>query len=155
IARLLIRHAVPPAVRRTVYSTASGADAAEIAKRATTLSDVLVRLAILGVLGLGAFLALSEVGYNLVPVLPGLGIGGIAIGLGAQSLVKDTINGLIILAENQFAHGDWVTLAGVSGTVEAVGLRRTLLRDLDGTLHTIPNGAIVVASNYTRDYSGI
>jgi small-conductance mechanosensitive channel len=104
---------------------------------------------------IGAFLALSEVGYNIVPVITGLGIGGVAIGLGAQSLVKDTINGLFILGENQFGYGDWVTLAGVSGVVEDVNLRRTLIRDLDGTVYTIPNSAIIVSGNHTRGYSGI
>jgi small conductance mechanosensitive channel len=94
-------------------------------------------------------------GFNVAPVIAGLGITGIAIGLGAQSLVRDAINGLFILAENQFGKGDMVKVAGVQGWVEEVNLRRTVLRDLDGTLHSVPNSEIKVSSNLTRGYSGV
>jgi small conductance mechanosensitive channel len=69
--------------------------------------------------------------------------------------VKDALNGIFILSENQYAKGDIVTLAGVTGTVEDVSLRRTLLRDIDGVLYTIPNGTVVVAANFTRDFSKV
>lgn len=157
IARLLIVHVIPPAVRRAVELGPSAplGEAEELGKRAETLAHVCVWLATAGVFVIGAFMLLSEVGYNLAPVITGLGIGGIAVGLGAQSLVKDTINGIFILGENQFRRGDFVTVAGVSGVVEDVNLRRTVLRDLDGTLHSVPNSAIQVSSNHTRDYSGL
>src|SRR6185369_6407884 len=84
-----------------------------------------------------------------------IGIVGIAVGFGAQHLVKDYLNGALILVENQFSRGDVIRVAGVSGTVEDFSLRRTTLRDLDGVVHTVPNGEIGVASNLTRVWSRI
>lgn len=155
IAHALIRRLVPPAIRRAVVRNLPGAVPGEYEKRAETLSSVFVRVSGIVLLVLGIFTVLSEVGYSLTPVITGIGISGIAVGLGAQGLVKDTINGLLILSENQFRYGDFVTVAGVSGTVEDLNLRRTVLRDLDGSVHSVPNSAIVVASNHTRDYSGV
>lgn len=155
VAQAMVRHVVPPAVRRTVYRSAPDTDPGELAKRAATLSDVFTRLSALALLVIAALMVLNEIGYSIAPVIAGVSITGVAIGLGAQSLVKDSINGVLILVENQFRQGDYVTVAGVSGTVEEISLRRTLLRDIDGTVHTVPNSAIVVASNHTRDYSGI
>jgi small conductance mechanosensitive channel len=155
IAWLLVPRLLPPAVRRAIHLHPSDGDTAEREKRSETLSHVLVRLSLAAILLIALFMLLGEVGYNLAPVVAGLGIGGIAIGLGAQSLVKDTINGIFILGENQFRRGDFVTVATVSGTVEDVNLRRTVLRDVDGTVHSVPNSVIQVASNHTRDYSGV
>jgi small-conductance mechanosensitive channel len=92
---------------------------------------------------------------DIGPAIAGLGIAGIAIGLGTQHLVRDYLNGALILVENQFAKGDVVRIAGVSGTVEDFTLRRTTLRDQDGTVHTVPNGEITVASNLTRVYARV
>jgi small-conductance mechanosensitive channel len=103
----------------------------------------------------GAFLILAEFGFNIAPVVAGVGITGIALGLGAQTLVKDAINGLFILGENQFGRGDVVTLANVTGRVEDVNLRRTVLRAEDGTVYVVPNSAISVTANHTRGYSGV
>ena len=77
---------------------------------------------------------------NIAPLLAGVGIIGLAVGFGAQSLVKDIISGLFILMDNQYGKGDVVTVADISGLVEDVGLRRTVLRDLDGIVHYVPNG---------------
>jgi len=154
-AKQILQHAVPPAVRRSVYRNALEPDRPELEKRAETLSHVLVRLAIAGIFLIGIFIVLSEVGYNIAPVITGLGISGIAIGLGAQSMVKDTINGIFILGENQYRRGDSVTIAGVSGIVEDITLRRTVLRDIDGSVHSVPNSSIQVSTNLTRDYSGV
>jgi small conductance mechanosensitive channel len=85
----------------------------------------------------------------------GLGVIGIAVGFGAQTLVRDYLNGALILVENQFSIGDVVRLAGVAGTVEDFNLRRTTVRDLDGVVHTVPNGEIKVASNLTRTWARI
>jgi moderate conductance mechanosensitive channel len=92
---------------------------------------------------------------NIEPLLASAGIAGLAIGFGAQTLVKDVINGFFILAENQFDIGDTVKAAGVGGVVEEITMRRTLLRDGDGTLHIIPNSSIVIVSNATRDWSQV
>jgi len=92
---------------------------------------------------------------NIEPLLASAGIAGLAIGFGAQTMVKDVINGFFILVENQYDIGDTVRIAGVSGAVEEISLRRTTLRDADGTLHIVPNSAIQIVSNMTRDWSQV
>ena len=98
---------------------------------------------------------LGQLGLDIGPAVAGLGVVGIAVGFGAQSLVRDYLNGALILIENQFGKGDVVRIAGVAGTVEDFSLRRTTLRDLDGVVHTVPNGEIKVASNLTRVWARI
>jgi small conductance mechanosensitive channel len=93
--------------------------------------------------------------FDIAPLLASAGIAGLAIGFGAQTLVKDVINGFFILLENQFQVGDTIRVAGVTGNVEEIGMRRTSLRDNDGTLHIVPNGAIQIVSNMTRDWSQV
>ncbi len=92
---------------------------------------------------------------NIEPLLASAGIAGLAIGFGAQTLVKDIINGFFILVENQFEVGDTIKVAGVTGSVEEVTMRRTTLRDGDGTLHIVPNGSVQIVSNMTRDWSQV
>jgi moderate conductance mechanosensitive channel len=99
--------------------------------------------------------ALLAVGINVAPLLASAGIAGLAIGFGAQTLVKDVINGFFILAENQFEIGDQIRAAGVQGTVEEITMRRTILRDVDGTVHTVPNGSMQIVSNMTRDWTQV
>jgi small-conductance mechanosensitive channel len=105
------------------------------------------------------FFALLEMlpifGVDMKPLLASAGIAGLAIGFGAQTLVKDVLNGFFILLENQYDIGDVVRIAGVQGTVEAMTLRRTVLRDADGTLHVIPNSEVKIVSNMTRDWAQI
>lgn len=92
---------------------------------------------------------------NVAPLLASAGIAGLAIGFGAQTLVKDVINGFFILAENQFEVGDNIKTAGVQGTVEEITMRRTILRDADGTLHIVPNSNMQIVSNTTRDWTQV
>src|SRR5579884_736127 len=92
---------------------------------------------------------------NIEPLLAIAGIAGLAIGFGAQTMVKDVINGFFILVENQYDIGDTIKIAGVTGVVEEITLRRTTLRDGDGTLHIVPNSAIQIVSNTTRDWSQV
>ena len=92
---------------------------------------------------------------NIEPLLASAGIAGLAIGFGAQTLVKDVINGFFILIEDQFEVGDTIRAAGVTGAVEEITMRRTTLRDADGTLHIVPNGSIQIVSNMTRDWSQV
>jgi small-conductance mechanosensitive channel len=136
-------------------SSPDDAEALEAGKRIATL-DALATWIIRGfVIVVAGMMILSQVGVDIGPALAGLGIAGIAIGFGAQSLVKDYFNGALILLENQFSRGDVVTIANTTGTVEDFSLRRTTLRDLDGVLHTVPNSEIHVASNRTRVWAGI
>lgn len=92
---------------------------------------------------------------DIGPLLASAGIVGLAIGFGAQTLVKDVINGFFILVEDQFTVGDTIRAAGVAGAVEEITMRRTILRDADGTLHIVPNSSIQIVSNLTRDWSQV
>jgi small conductance mechanosensitive channel len=107
------------------------------------------------VIAVVTFMMLSEIGLNIAPMIAGVGVVGIAIGFGAQSLVKDIIAGLFILLENQYRRGDVVKIADASGLVEDINLRRTILRDTDGVVHSVPNGEIRVASNLTKGWSRV
>jgi small conductance mechanosensitive channel len=98
-------------------------------------------------------LILDKVGINLGPLLASAGIAGVAIGLAAQSIVKDMLNGIFILIEDQFNVGDTVRVAGLSGVVEAMTLRKTTVRDADGTLYVIPNSQIATVANQSAGFS--
>ena len=150
LALVLLRNAVRAMIRAGLV-----AEPAELEKRVDTLSEVVFRTVLAVTLLVTALTLLSNAGFDITPVLAGAGVIGLAVGLGAQSLIRDALNGLFILLENQYARGDVVTLAGVNGFVEDVNLRRTLLRDQDGTLHSIPNSAVAVASNHTKRWSRV
>jgi small-conductance mechanosensitive channel len=127
--------------------------AAEVKKRAQTLGNTL-RDALLVVFSFVALLMiLGELGIQLGPLLATAGIGALAIGFGAQSLVKDVINGFFIILENQYRIGDAIEVAGVSGLVESLTLRRTVLRDLEGRVHIVPNGEIKIVSNLSKEWA--
>jgi small conductance mechanosensitive channel len=96
---------------------------------------------------------LDALGVNLAPLLASAGVAGVAIGLAAQNIVKDMLNGVLIVVEDQFNVGDSVRLAGVSGVVESMTLRKTTLRDGDGTLYVIPNSQITTVANQSVGYS--
>ena len=122
-------------------------------RQVKTLSGV-IRATGLAIIGLIAGLQfLEELGVNLAPLLASAGVAGIAIGLAAQNIVKDMLNGILILVENQFNVGDTVRLAGLTGTVEAMTLRKTTVRDADGTLYVIPNSQITTVANQSVGYS--
>jgi len=95
------------------------------------------------------FMVLKEIGANITPLLTGAGVAGLAIGFGAQNIVRDFLNGFLILLENQYRVGDVVNIAGKAGLVESINLRTTIIRDLEGVLHIIPNGEIKTVDNMT------
>jgi moderate conductance mechanosensitive channel len=123
------------------------------AQQVRTLANVITGVGVTVILFVAGLEALAILGLNLGPLLASAGIAGLAIGFGAQTLVKDVINGFFILFEDQFNIGDKIRAAGVNGTVEDMSLRRTKLRDDDGTLHMIPNSQITIVSNMTRDWA--
>jgi len=127
-------------------------NAAQI-KRAYTLTHIIRDVARIVILFVGMTMILSEGGVDLKPLLAAAGLGGLAVGFGAQSLVKDLISGFFILWENSVRIGDVVEVAGVTGLVEDVELRTIKLRDVSGTLHVVPNGVIDKVKNLTKDYS--
>lgn len=155
IAIVAINIIVPRLVYVTTRTQLAGKPQEEIEKRAATLTHVFTRTSATLLVVLGFFTALPELGVNIGPLLAGLGIAGIAVGFGAQSLVKDVISGLFILIDNQYSKGDVVEVAGKTGVVEDIGLRRTVLRDLNGIVHYVPNGEIIVSSNMTQEYSRV
>jgi small conductance mechanosensitive channel len=121
-------------------------------KRGKTISQLLRSVGRVLVITIAVLLTLN-VFVNIGPILAGAGILGLAVSFGAQSLVKDVISGFFILVENQFAIGDVVEAGGKSGVVERMTLRVVMLRDVEGTLHVVPNGEIKTVSNKTRGWS--
>lgn len=122
-------------------------------QRVKTLTTILRRTGLVLIAAIAAVMILSELRLNVGPIIAGAGIAGLAIGFGAQTLVKDIISGFFILLENQFAIGDMISVGGISGGVEKMTLRATFLRDLEGTLHVIPNGEIRILSNMTKGWA--
>jgi moderate conductance mechanosensitive channel len=141
--------------REVAEGTARELSALEISKRITTLDTLGTNIIRAFIVIIAGVMILGELNLNIGPAIAGLGVVGIAVGFGAQSLVRDYFTGALILLENQFSVGDVVTIAGASGTVEDFSLRRTTLRDLSGVVHTVPNGEIRVASNRTRVWARI
>jgi len=156
VSKLLI-HGILKALldREATEGTAQELSAVEVKKRMATLDALGGNVLRFFVVVIAGIMILGALGLDVGPAIAGLGVVGIAVGFGAQSLVRDYLNGALILIENQFSKGDVVSLAGVSGTVEDFSLRRTTLRDLDGVVHTVPNGEIHVASNRTRTWARI
>lgn len=146
-----IRHLIE---RRSAEASAeAGADAPhpiELERRMNTIARLGIRVAGAIIAVIAGLMALGLFGIDIGPAIAGLGVVGIAVGFGAQTLVRDWLAGIFVILENQYSTGDVVRIAGVEGVVEELNLRRTTLRDLDGTVHTVPNGQIIVASNLTR-----
>jgi len=128
-------------------------DDIEFQKRAQTLVGIINHVMTLVILIVAAMTILRELGINIGPILAAAGIVGLAVGFGAQSLVKDVISGFFILLDDQLRVGDVVEIAGKNGLVEKVTLRVTVLRDLAGNVHYVPNGSIGVVTNMTKEYS--
>jgi small-conductance mechanosensitive channel len=122
-------------------------------QRARTIRRVLNGVILFMLVVVAGAMLLRELGIEIGPLLAGAGVVGIALSLGAQSLVRDVLAGLLIVIEDHFSIGDIVSVAGVSGTVERITLRATTLRDMDGTVHVIPNGEMGVVSNKSKGWS--
>lgn len=136
--------------RRAAEDDEEALPVAELDRRVRTLGVLAVRIGGALIAVIAGLMLLELFGVDIGPALAGLGVAGIAVGFGAQALVRDWLAGIFVVVENQYNQGDVVRIAGVEGVVEDFSLRRTTLRDLDGTVHTVPNGQIIVASNLTR-----
>jgi len=150
---VIMHHTVRRAVRHSLSITMKGVPQTEIDKREETLTWLFFITSKVVIAVIALVLILSEVGINVGALLAGFGIAGIALAFAAQSFIKDIISGFVVAMENQYNVGDVVSVGGVTGVVEAMNLRRTTLRDLDGILHLVPNGEIRVTSNYTKVWS--
>ena len=142
--------------RIVAFSERRSPDSLQRAQQVRTVAGMIHSVGVFLIVFFTLMSALKDAfAINIEPLLASAGIAGLAIGFGAQALVKDVINGFFILVENQFQVGDVVRVSGVSGKVEEITMRRTVLRDADGTLHVVPNGAIQLVSNMTRDWSQV
>jgi small-conductance mechanosensitive channel len=136
--------------RKALQAGSGSMPPVELERRVNTIARLAVRVGGGIILAIAGLMALGALGVDIGPAIAGLGVVGIAVGFGAQTLVRDWLAGIFVVLENQYSEGDHVRIAGVDGVVEDFGLRRTTLRDAEGTVHFVPNGAIVVSSNLTR-----
>jgi len=141
-------------VRRSIHRD-NYTSAREEKLREDTIIGLFSAVLRVGIILIAVMVLLSELGLEIGPLLAGAGVAGFAIGFGAQNLIKDFIAGVFIVFENQYRVGDVVELNGVSGTVKKISMRITVLRDLDGNVHYIPNGSIEKATNMTMEYASI
>ncbi|AMM26318.1 mechanosensitive ion channel family protein [Variovorax sp. PAMC 28711] len=137
-------------VRLRVEGRLEGTDGA---RRAETLGRVVRYLVAMVISAVATMLVLAEVGVSLAPILGAAGVVGLAIGFGAQSLVKDYFTGFFLLFEDQIRTGDVVKIAGIGGSVEDITLRHVRLRDYDGNVHFIPNGLVTTVTNMSRSFA--
>jgi small conductance mechanosensitive channel len=142
-------------VDRMVKSRDTDAAGTDDIQRINTLWRVLQTVVVVVVLVTVILTIMMIWGLPIGPLVAVGGVVGVAVGFGAQSFIKDVIAGFLIVAEHQYSIGDVVRIADVSGEVQTIRLRTTVLRDLDGNVHHVPNGAITVASNYTQEYSQV
>ncbi|MDE2837606.1 MAG: mechanosensitive ion channel family protein [Chloroflexota bacterium] len=154
VAFLIERIIRPRLLGFIVAQVREGADD-ETAARFATVAKAVARVASLAIWLIAGLMVLSNLGVNTTPVLASAGVVAFAISFASQNIVRDYIHGLYILTEDWYREGEVAVVAGTAGLVERVGFRRTVLRDLDGALHIIPNSQIERASNLTRDWSGI
>jgi small conductance mechanosensitive channel len=142
-------------VRRFEHEMSVGTnlDAIERGKRARTLGSVVQNVVTVLVIGIALLMVLGQFGLDITPVLTGAGIAGLAVGFGAQTLVRDIISGFFLILENQVRVGDAAAINGTDGIVEAINLRTIVLRDIEGTVHVFPNGAINTLANRSKDFS--
>ena len=145
LSRKLIR------VFRNYMNTRAGS--AEENRRIETLARVFRHISTVVISLVAGMLALSELGISIAPILGAAGVVGVAVGFGAQSLIKDYFNGFFMLLENQIRQGDVVEVCGKTGVVEDISLRYICLRDNEGSVHYVPNGQITTVTNKSRDYA--
>ena len=152
-AFFIIRRLAPIAIRRAVKRQMKGKRKVEREKRVQTLVRVVTTVSGVGLGILATLLILGQVGVNIWAGVAALGIMGVAVGFGTQHLIRDVINGFFIYLENQYNIGDVIRVGSIAGVVEELSLRRTILRDLDGARHVVPNGDIRTVSNLTQEWS--
>lgn len=131
----------------------SGPGAEERTKRVQTLTQIGRKTIAVLVTGMAGLMILREVGVDITPVLTGAGVAGVAVGFGAQTLVRDVISGFFLLLEDQVRVGDVAVVNGQGGLVEAINLRTIILRDVEGAVHVFPNGEIKTLANRSKDFS--
>lgn len=150
IATIIILRLAGAVIDRLFFATGEGRPCYFDEKRTKTLIALLKSILRYVVYFIAGIMVLKEFNIDTTSILAGAGIVGLAVGVGAQSMVRDLITGFFIVFEDQFAVGDYITAAELSGVVEEIGLRVIKLRDLNGMLHIVPNGSINRVTNFTR-----
>ena len=142
-------------VRRFEHETSRGTsvDALERGKRARTLGSLVNNVANIAIIGAAVLMVLEQFGVDITPILTGAGIAGLAVGFGAQTLVRDIITGFFLILEDQVRVGDSAAINGTGGLVEEINLRTIVLRDEEGTVHVFPNGSITTLANKSKEFS--
>lgn len=150
VTRLLrgLRHYAVKMMLRT-----DGGNTFEVEKRADTISSLGRKALLILIWTIAALMILKEMNFDVRPLLAGAGVVGVAVGFGAQSIIKDVLSGVFLMMENQIRLNDVAVINGKGGLVEAINLRTTVLRAEDGAVHIFPNGSITSLSNLTREYS--
>ena len=151
----IIKIFISKGVKNFITQTYHIRDGQALEKRSKTLEGALVGAANIIVLLIAGLMVVSELGINIGPLLALAGVAGLAFGFGGQYLIRDLISGLFIILEDQYRVGDVACVADTCGLVESINLRRTILRDLDGIVHHIPNGEITKASNLSKGFSRV
>lgn len=154
ILNRVLQKIVVKAVRASVKSDENTSPDAE-KKREDTLIRIFNRALSILILVIAIMMVLGEAGVEVGPLIAGAGIVGLAVGFGGQYLIRDIITGLFLMLENQYRIGDVVTIEGFSGAVQDISLRKTTLRDLNGTVHHIPHGSITKVSNQSKDFARV
>lgn len=155
IIYLICRFTIPSIMKKIVSQRMVSKDEGEIQKRTHTLSSILITLVGIIIAIIAIITILPEFGVNIATLIAGIGVGGLAIAFAAQNLVRDFISGFFIILEDQYRVSDVISVAGIAGVVEMMGLRRTVLRDVDGNVHSIPNGKVEISTNMTKQYSRV
>jgi small conductance mechanosensitive channel len=154
VAYMVIRIGTAAARRfETEMSSGTGLDVIERTKRAQTLGRIIQKTLAIVVVVIGGLMVLRELDLDITPVLTGAGIVGLAVGFGAQTLVRDVISGFFLILEDQVRVGDVAVVNGTGGLVEAINLRTIVLRDEQGTVHVFPNGEIKTLANMSKDFA--
>ena len=154
VIEIILAKIIEKAVRLTVKLDKTSTEEAE-KKRVDTLTRIFNGALKIVILTVAILMILQEAGIEIGPILAGAGIVGLAFGFGGQYLIKDVITGLFIILENQYRIGDVVNIDGTGGLVQDISLRKTTLRDLDGTVHHMPHGSITKVSNMSKDWARV
>jgi len=153
LAMQLIVRSVPKIRKRIVHSMSRGGSNVELEKRASTIGGVFRKTLSAVIWVIAIIMSLREAGFDIAPILAGAGVVGLAVGFGAQNLVRDVISGVFLLLEDQIRVNDVAVINGTGGLVEQINLRTTVLRGLDGTVYVFPNGTITSLANMTHGFS--
>jgi small-conductance mechanosensitive channel len=127
----------------------------QLSSRSKTMASVLIKITTIIIWIIALVMVLGVIEVDIAPLLATLGVASLALGFAVQNIIRDYLQGFFIVMEDWYRIGDWVTIAGMEGEVETIGPRRTVLREINGTMHVIPNSQINFASNQTRDWARI